>query len=106
MFKKKVSVEAVTVIAKGATVNGLQTQSDVIILGIVKGDLSGNCITIHGTVEGNVVATGKIFLQSGSKVTGSVDCAAIEIEEGTTFSNKLNVGPVENRVTFEQESEE
>lgn len=91
-MKIRKEMPRITVIAKGAKVTGIETDSDLSIAGSVVGDVVGNDITILGEVSGNIKASGKVVLAKSSVVKGTITCLAIEIEEGTHFSNTLYVG--------------
>jgi len=92
MFKKNQPEPLMSIIAKGTTVSNIETDSDVLVSGRVKGDVSGNNITVYGEVDGNIYSVGKVILTKHSKVKGTLQCISVEIEEGTIFSNFLNVG--------------
>ena len=95
MLKKKVKNQMdITVIGRGTVVGAMAT-GDVFVGGCVEGNLRCANVTLTGTVDGNIFSEGKVVLQNGSKVSGSISCMSIEIEEGTVFQGTLSVGILE-----------
>ncbi len=47
-------------------------------------------VTIGGTLEGDVVATGPVRLVAGARVRGNLRGSAVAIDEGARFSGRLD----------------
>lgn len=62
----------------------------------VKADISGEDITVAGTVKGNIRASEGIKLTSTAKVFGDIDVPEVTIEKGAVFNGKcrMNEGKI------------
>lgn len=93
-----------TVIGTGVTVGGdLRSDGDIAIdgslqgsitargnvtigvNGIVKGDVTGNVVTVAGELRGNVVAQELTTLRGSGRVKGNITTVNLEIELGALF---------------------
>lgn len=59
----------------------------------VKGNISVNCVTVLGQVNGNIIAKDKIDLKSSAYVNGDVKARRMTVEDGVTFVGKSEVNP-------------
>lgn len=48
-------------------------------------------ITIRGSVQGNIHATGKVFIEKDGKMTGDISAARISIMEGAQFKGSIKM---------------
>jgi cytoskeletal protein CcmA (bactofilin family) len=60
--------------------------------GVVKADVKVKNAVIGGKLVGNIVATSKIELQSGSHVEGDIQTARLVIDEGVFFEGNCKMG--------------
>jgi cytoskeletal protein CcmA (bactofilin family) len=54
-------------------------------------DINAREVVVHGHVEGNVHARGKIEIKKGGSVNGNLTTAQIMIEEGADFKGKIEI---------------
>jgi len=59
----------------------------------VKGNISVNCVTVLGQVNGNITAKDKIELKASAYVNGDVKSRRMTVEDGVTFVGKSEVNP-------------
>jgi cytoskeletal protein CcmA (bactofilin family) len=57
----------------------------------VKGDIRVKNITIYGTVEGNIDASGKIFISKEGQMKGDLKAPKISIMEGARFKGSVKI---------------
>ncbi len=60
--------------------------------GVVKADINVKNAVIGGKVIGNIAATNKIELQTGSHVEGDIQTARLVIDEGVFFEGNCRMG--------------
>jgi cytoskeletal protein CcmA (bactofilin family) len=60
--------------------------------GVVKADVKVKNAVIGGKLVGNIAATNKIELQSGSHVEGDIQTARLVIDEGVFFEGNCKMG--------------
>ncbi len=58
--------------------------------GPVDADVNTRCALVAGTIKGNLNATEKITLQSGSRLEGEMVTSTLVIEEGVSFQGSCN----------------
>ena len=58
-----------------------------------QGEVSGNVkvphVVINGLINGNVISSGKVLLQSKAKIVGDVSYSSIEMELGATVNGSM-----------------
>ena len=89
---KGTSIEG-TVNIEGATridgsVNGKLVSNDIITVGptgIVKAEVRAKAIIVGGKVEGNLIASEKVELQSKSELIGDIASKSLLVEHGAIF---------------------
>jgi len=64
--------------------------------GVVKGDIYVEEAIVGGKVFGNILATGRVELQSGSFLEGDVKTSRLVVEEGTIFNGRCSMGEIED----------
>ncbi len=76
----------------------------IAVNGFWKGSIGASCVIIAGTVEGDIVAAGRIEISETARITGTVTGEAIAVAEGAvvqgnmkTTGNTDPVGFVEKR---------
>ena len=57
----------------------------------VKGDLQGRNITINGEVQGNIYASGKVFISQKGKVKGDIRAPKVSIMDGAQFKGSVKM---------------
>jgi cytoskeletal protein CcmA (bactofilin family) len=97
-------------IGSGARVRGrIHGEGDLLVEGQVDGDLAirgdltiaeggsitskaveAQSVTIAGTLEGDVAASGPVRLVAGARVRGNLRGSAVAIDEGARFSGRLD----------------
>jgi len=101
---------ASTVIGQGITIEGeVSADEEVIIQGTIRGKLSGRdaivieqsavieadvsatSVVLGGQVTGNVTATDRVELQSGSKLVGDVKAGRLTIADGASFKGNVDM---------------
>lgn len=74
-----------------------QVEGDVAVTGMVSveagagvvGDVAGSDIAIGGSLVGDVSATGSVSVQAGAEVRGNLGGAEVSLEEGASFSGRI-----------------
>ena len=69
----------------------------------VKADISGEDVTIAGTVKGNIRASEGIKLTSTAKVFGDIDVSGVTIEKGAIFNGKCRMN--EGKISLDELSD-
>jgi len=69
----------------------------------IKADITGESITISGSVRGNIKATEVVKLLSTAQVIGSIEVPKISIDEGAIFNGKCRTA--EARISLEELSD-
>jgi len=69
--------------------------------GVVKADINVKNAIIGGKIVGNIVATNKIELQTGSHVEGDIATARLVIDEGVFFEGNCRMG--ESKIPTQQQ---
>lgn len=99
------------VIGKGTIIEGnVQAEGDLVVEGVVKGDVTtktklvagpsaiieGNILAQHaeiaGRVQGTVKALGLLVINSSGMILGDVITKDLNVESGSTFNGRLQVG--------------
>jgi cytoskeletal protein CcmA (bactofilin family) len=106
--------EGSTIIGKAITIRGeLSGKEDVYLDGLVEGtislpesqltvgqsarvqaDVSVRDVVIHGTVEGNIRATGRIELRESGSVRGDIVAGRLSIEENATIKGRVELAEI------------
>ena len=86
------SVECVEdVLIEGRIDGHIWNENHVVTVGadaFVAGDIVARQITVRGTVEGTLMATGRVDLMDEARVTGRVLSAKLMVADGAIFSGK------------------
>jgi cytoskeletal protein CcmA (bactofilin family) len=93
-FKGTVDVEGTLRI--DAEFEGVVNCPDTLVVGktgVVKADINVKNAVIGGKVIGNIKATNKIELQSGSHIEGDIHTHRLVIDEGVFFEGSCKMGP-------------
>jgi cytoskeletal protein CcmA (bactofilin family) len=69
----------------------------------VEADIRAKNITIHGTVEGNIDASGKIFISKEGQMKGDLKAPKISIMEGAKFMGGVKIEKDHRDISFPEE---
>ncbi len=69
----------------------------------VEADIRAKNITIHGTVEGNIDASGKIFISKEGQLRRNLKAPKISIMEGAKFKGGMKTGKDLQEISFPEE---
>lgn len=61
--------------------------------GTLNAEVNGGSVIVEGKVKGNVTAFDRVTLEATSNVSGDLTATKLVVNEGATFSGKVNVGP-------------
>ena len=59
---------------------------------VVKAQIHGATIVVHGTVTGDIRATSRLEIRKPAKVKGNISSSVLVIEEGASFEGKCAMG--------------
>lgn len=59
--------------------------------GKIKGDIAAKDAVIGGTVDGNIKASDKIELQTGSHLSADIVCRGLKVEDGVFFEGNCKM---------------
>jgi len=59
--------------------------------GKIKGDITAKDAVIGGTVDGNIKASDKIELQTGSHLAADIVCRGLKVEDGVFFEGNCKM---------------
>jgi cytoskeletal protein CcmA (bactofilin family) len=57
--------------------------------GVIEGDVNVPHVVVNGTVNGNIVSSGHVELQSNARITGDIHYKAVEMELGAVLNGSL-----------------
>jgi cytoskeletal protein CcmA (bactofilin family) len=69
---------------------------EVLVLGPksgIKGNIEADALSIHGTVTGDVLVTGKCELKGSASLTGSLTTNRLVMDEGATLIGQAEITP-------------
>jgi cytoskeletal protein CcmA (bactofilin family) len=61
--------------------------------GLLSAEVNGGSVTVEGKVKGNITATDRVTLEATSNVSGDLTANKLVVNEGASFSGRVNVGP-------------
>lgn len=78
---------------EGRVEGEVEYRGDVILgeTAMVVGDIKARHITVAGTVKGNLHASGKVELVSGSNLSGDLVASTLVIADGATFEGRSSM---------------
>jgi cytoskeletal protein CcmA (bactofilin family) len=56
----------------------------------VKGNTTAQSVEIEGSLVGDIAAEGSVHIKSGANVTGNVSGAEVALDEGASFSGRID----------------
>ena len=86
----------------------IASQDGTLIIGTngqVDADIEVSVATIHGTVNGDIIATKRIEIGRTSKVIGNIQTPALVIEQGAIFEGSCRMLQVKEEVDKQQKKE-
>ncbi|HVZ49598.1 MAG TPA: polymer-forming cytoskeletal protein [Gemmatimonadaceae bacterium] len=87
-------VETSGVIKVDGEINGSITGARQVLLGrggVVRGNVAGGEIVVGGSVEGSVIASDRLELQSTASVKGDIDTRSIVVIEGARINGLVRM---------------
>lgn len=80
---------------KGNVIAKDESSSTVVVSdsGEIEGNITVPHVVINGTVNGNIKSTGRVELQSKSRINGDVHYKAVEMELGASINGNLVCDP-------------
>ena len=66
-------------------------RSDTVVVGKegeVEGEIRAKCVFLAGKVNGNVFASGKVYLETKASIVGDISSACLVIHEGASFDGQ------------------
>ena len=61
--------------------------------GQIKGNVESEALTVHGTVTGDVLVTGKCDLKGSASVVGSLTTKRLVMDDGATLLGQVEITP-------------
>lgn len=92
--RKKNKVQPPTLIIDEDQTGDIKAEDSIIIVRektIVNGDITGQIVSIEGTVKGNIFASTKVELFSLGKVVGRISTPRLLKEEGAIHKGKIDI---------------
>jgi cytoskeletal protein CcmA (bactofilin family) len=82
----------------GKVIGDIVTSETVIIgkEGIVEGTVQAKNVLLGGMVKGNIVTTGKVFLEMTASINGDITASQLVVDEGALFDGKCSMKVVTN----------
>lgn len=77
------------------TLDGTLVARDVLFMGkngLINGRLIGHSLTVSGTVKGEIYSLGKLELQEGARIEGSIHAVVVQIAAGAFISAECHFG--------------
>ena len=59
----------------------------------IKGNIQASALTLHGSVTGDVLVTGRCELKGSASLTGSLTTNRLAMDEGATLIGKAEITP-------------
>ena len=75
---------------------GTIVTTDTLVVGEgaqVSAEITCGTLIVHGSVTGNVKATGAVELHPPARMTGNVETTALTVEKGVTFNGQCKMEP-------------
>jgi cytoskeletal protein CcmA (bactofilin family) len=83
-------------------VEGTRHRADTLIIGegaTVVGDIEARDVIIGGSIRGNVMASGRVEIQTKASVVGNIRASAMLLAEGGVVRGHLTVAPAGTETT-------
>ncbi|MFC1569593.1 polymer-forming cytoskeletal protein [bacterium] len=77
------------------TVIGDVFSTDTVIVGKdgeVRGQVKGKHVLLAGKVQGNVLASDRVYLETKAIIQGDIQATRLVVDEGALFDGKCNMG--------------
>ena len=58
-----------------------------------RGEITARAITVHGKVEGNILATERCELHAGSSLRGDIEAPRLIVDEAAAFQGSAKIAP-------------
>jgi cytoskeletal protein CcmA (bactofilin family) len=77
----------------GQVKGNVKTTDTVIIgkAGTVEGQIHSKHVFLAGRVQGDIISSGKVFLENTAAVIGDIKAARLVVDEGAVFEGKCNM---------------
>lgn len=63
--------------------------------GILNADITGNIVSIEGSVKGNIVGLENVIITSTGNVLGNIECPRLSLEDGAKFKGSIEMNPLD-----------
>lgn len=82
-----------SVLVEGAVAGEIKVDDTVTVAksGKVKGPIQGDCVSISGTVEGDIAARTRLQLKMTGSIQGDVTTCSFTIEDGSYFNGRSHM---------------
>ena len=64
--------------------------------GILNADITGNVVSIEGSVKGNIVGLENVIITSTGNVLGNIECPRLSLEDGAKFKGSIEMNPLDS----------
>jgi len=75
-------------------VHGTITSTGTLIIGQnaqIAAEISASSVTVHGTVDGNIVALERCALEAGATLRGDVEAPRLAVDENASFQGRAKI---------------
>ena len=63
--------------------------------GVLNADITGNIVSIEGSVKGNIVGLENVIITSTGNVLGNIECPRLSLEDGAKFKGSIEMNPLD-----------
>ena len=63
--------------------------------GVLNADVTGNIVSIEGSVKGNIVGLENVIITSTGNVLGNIECPRLSLEDGAKFKGSIEINPLD-----------
>ena len=91
----------------GGRVEGQSISEGLLIIeegGFISADIKADEVVVHGTVKGELQASGKVDLHKTSRFEGDITTPTLVIQEGAKFNGRCFMSTSESLTTIEEKT--
>jgi cytoskeletal protein CcmA (bactofilin family) len=89
-----------TLINEGCKITGAVSATGDLPMGLWKGTIKATTVVVAGTVEGDIIASGRVEISDTARITGTVTADAIAVAEGAIVQGKMKTTSKADPVEF------